>query len=93
MQIKIPAFLSKRKASCRSNEEVGELVQKYKNWVNSEITQEFLKNLEHQIAHKMQEDEKEVSFISRFQFNYKHAHSRGFREALRGVVKQFKYEV
>lgn len=93
MPIRIPSFLSRRKAEASNPKEVEELISQYKNWVNSDITQEFLKNLEHQIDKKMQDDEKEVGFISRFQFNFKHAHSRGFREALRSVVKQLHYEV
>lgn len=93
MPIRIPAFLSRRKAETSSPEEVQELVTKYKNWVNSDITQEFLKNLEHQVHKKMQDDEKELGFTSFFQFRFKHAHSRGFREALRSVIKQLNYEI
>lgn len=93
MQIRIPAFLSKKKAKAQSPEEVKELLQKYKNWVNSEITQEFVKNLEHQVEKKLHDDEKETSWLSRFHFNFKLAHSRGYREALRSVIKQFRYEV
>jgi hypothetical protein len=92
-QIKIPNFLSKRKASCKTPQEVTELLTKYKNWVNSEITEEFIKNLEHQVVKKMQDDEKETGFTTRFQFDFNQAHSRGFREALRNVIKQVQYEV
>jgi len=93
MQIRIPNFLSKRKANCKTPAEVEELIAKYRNWVQSDITQEFVQNLDHQILEKLKQDEKETGFTTRFQFDFNQAHSRGFREALRSITKQFNYEV
>ena len=94
MQVKIPSFLSKRSASfARDPDSVQakkEFIQKYKNWLNNEITKELVEWLDFQLQESVEKDEAKTDFMSLFQSKYSAAHSKGSRSTLRKIIKQFK---
>jgi len=85
-EIKIPRASSSRFHSLRSKEEKDKFIQSYKTWKNNPFTKEFVSLLEAELDAEIEGEEKKDSFLSRFQFNFSAAISRGKRSILRKLI-------
>lgn len=90
MQVKIPNFLSKISSGIRDQEAKKALVLRYQNWLNNEMTKEFLEWVEFQLQDSIDKEESKDDFLTLFQSKYYGATQKGKRSVLRKIIKQFK---
>lgn len=87
-KVRIPSFLVKTFSELKTQEERDEFVQKFRIWLSNDITELFQEYVESKIEENRNAEEKNTSFLSRFDFNFKTAHSRGERTAYKTLLKQ-----
>lgn len=85
-EIKLPRASSSRFHSLRTKEEKDKFIQQYKAWKNNPFTKEFISFLEAELESEIESEEKKDSFLSRFQFNFSVAVSKGKRSVLRKLI-------
>mgnify|MGYP003649357751 CR=1 FL=1 len=91
MSFKIPRFLSKGFNS-RKGVERTKYVEKYKQWYDQEITQDFIEGLGRRLEELVQEEEK-MHPTTEFEFKYQTVSSRAERLLIRGLIKEMNYKV
>lgn len=84
--------MSKLFSSRKTKEQKDELVLTYKNWYNSEITKELIKDLENTLEALRDEEDGKVDFVSMFQSKHSAAFYKGQRKILKKTLKQLNYK-
>ena len=93
MSKRVPQFLSKRLAQCKTKDQKDNLMMQYTTWCDSLITQEFKNGLENQWKELTEKEDNKWEFLSKFQLTFSSGVIRGTRKALKQVIKQLTYEV
>lgn len=86
-ETRIPVYSSKRFNSLVNKNDKDEFVKSYKSWLNSSFTKELLEHLEKELQREIEASEKETNFLTRFNFRFTEAHSKGKRTVLRKLLK------
>lgn len=87
-KIVIPSFLSEPFRELETKEERLEFIRQYKLWRNNDMTEHLVRHLEREISSQIKKEESKDSFLSLFDFKFQTAHGRGYRHALRNLIKQ-----
>ena len=84
----IPAFLGKTFRELETKEQKDVFAQQLRMWMSNDITEELVRHLKEELDAHERNDDKDTSFVTEFQFNFKEAYNRGERTALRSLLKQ-----
>ena len=84
----IPKASAKRFHSLKSKEEKDKFIAEYKSWRNHPFTKDLISQLEDELKHELEKEDNKTSFVSRFEFGFSSAVSRGKRSLLRKLIKQ-----
>lgn len=84
----IPAFVSSEFRDLKSKEQIEEFLTELRIWKSSRMTEQLLAYLDKELASSVKKEDDKDGFLSRFQMTYTIAHSKGYRAALRALLKQ-----
>lgn len=86
-EFRIPRASAGRFNSLPSKAEKDKFISAYKSWKNNLFTREFIELLEAELLKEIETEESKSDFLSRFQFGFSQAVSKGKRTTLRKLIK------
>lgn len=85
---KIPPFLTKEFSKLENRQEKNNLLESYRTWKHSRITELFAEYLEHETEINQEANDKKFDFVSWFQKKEFNSFYKGVRFTLRKLTKQ-----
>ena len=86
-EFRVPRASASRFNSLSTKEEKEKFISSYKAWKNNPFTKEFQTLLASELDKEIESDENKSDFLSRFQFGFSAATSKGKRATLRKLLK------
>lgn len=86
-EFRIPRASAGRFNSLPSKAEKDKFISAYKSWKSNPFTKEFVELLEAELLKEIETEESKSDFLSRFQFGFSQAVSKGKRATLRKLIK------
>lgn len=86
-EFRVPRASAERFNSLPSKEEKSKFISSYKAWKNNPFTKELLAFMEQELEKEVEAEESKSDFLSKFQFGFSSAISRGKRSTLRKLLK------
>lgn len=86
-EFRVPRASAERFNSLPTKEEKAKFISSYKSWKNNPFTKEFIALLEAELQKEIETEESKSDFLSRFQFGFSAATSKGKRATLRKLLK------
>lgn len=86
-EFRVPRASSARFNSLPTKEDKEKFISSYKAWKNNPFTKELIVLLENDLDKEVEAEESKSDFLSRFQFGFSSALSRGKRSVLRKLLK------
>jgi hypothetical protein len=86
-EFRVPRASSARFNSLPTKEDKEKFISSYKAWKNNPFTKELIVLLENDLDKEVEAEESKSDFLSRFQFTFSSALSRGKRSVLRKLLK------
>lgn len=86
-EFRIPRASAGRFNTLPSKAEKDKFISSYKAWKNNPFTKEFIELLESDLLKEIEAEESKSDFLSRFQFGFSQAESKGKRATLRKLIK------
>jgi hypothetical protein len=87
VEFRVPRASSARFNALPSKEDKEKFISAYKSWKNNPFTKEFITLLEQELSKEIESEDSKSDFLSRFQFGYSSALSKGKRVTLRKILK------
>lgn len=86
-EFRVPRASAERFNSLPTKEEKAKFISSYKAWKNNPFTKELLDLLESELTKEIEAEESKSDFLSKFQFGFSQAVSKGKRLTLRKLLK------
>lgn len=87
VEFRVPRASASRFNSLPSKEEKDKFISAYKSWKSNPFTRDLLMLLEADLLKEIESEESKSDFLSRFQFGFSQAVSKGKRSTLRRLLK------